>query len=109
MKMKKNHHEIVLVMAAIIKKKNRILISQRKKNSKFEPDRWEFPGGKLKNNENLTDGLYREIKEELEIEINIKKLYMVTSHTYYKDNLTRQVILVFYLAEWIKGKEKNAK
>lgn len=39
------------------------------------PLKWEFPGGKLEINENEVDCIKREIREELNIEIDvIKKL-----------------------------------
>ena len=58
------------VVAAIIKKNNQYLIVQRNKN-KHLGLKWEFPGGKLYENENFEEALKREIQEELNITINI--------------------------------------
>ena len=60
------------VVAAIIKENNRYLIVQRNKN-KHLGLKWEFPGGKVKSNENFKEALIREIKEELNITISVQK------------------------------------
>ena len=58
------------VVAAIIKKNNKYLIVQRNRN-KHLGLKWEFPGGKVKNNETFEEALNREIQEELNIKIKI--------------------------------------
>ena len=70
------------VVAAIIKKDNQYLITQRNKN-KHMGLRWEFPGGKVNENENFEEALKREIKEELNIRINI---YEKIAEEEYKDD-----------------------
>ena len=58
------------VVAAIIKKENYYFIAQRNKN-KYMGLKWEFPGGKVEKGETFEEALGREIKEELNIKINI--------------------------------------
>ena len=58
------------VVAAIIKKENYYFIAQRNKN-KYMGLKWEFPGGKVDPGETFEEALGREIKEELNIKINI--------------------------------------
>ena len=60
----------IMVVAAIIKKDNFFLIVQRNKN-KHLGLKWEFPGGKVQNNETHKEALTREIKEELNIKIDV--------------------------------------
>jgi len=43
--------------AAIIRNKNKVLIAQRKKDSWLEPNKWEFPGGKVENSETYEECL----------------------------------------------------
>ena len=70
------------VVAAIIKENNRYLIVQRNKN-KHLGLKWEFPGGKVKSNESFKEALIREIKEELNITIYVKK---IIAEELYKDH-----------------------
>ena len=52
------------VVAAVIKKNNHYFIAQRNRNKHFAYY-WEFPGGKVDNQETFLNALKREIKEEL--------------------------------------------
>ena len=61
------------VVEAIIKNDNYFLIVQRNKN-KHMGLKWEFPGGKVEENETFEEALVREINEELSIKINLHKL-----------------------------------
>ena len=63
---------ITNVVAGVITKENLFFIAQRNRN-KHLPLKWEFPGGKVENNETNKDALKREIKEELNIKIFVKK------------------------------------
>ena len=82
------------VVAAIIKKNNKYFIAQRNRN-KHLGLQWEFPGGKVNNQEKFENALKREILEELSININIKK--KITSKKY-KDKKVN-VILHYFMCE----------
>ena len=92
--MKKSTH----VVAAIIKKDTQFLIVQRNKN-KHLGLKWEFPGGKVNANEEFEEALKREIKEELNISINI---YEKIAEEGYKDEKI-DIILHYYLCSQKNG------
>ena len=86
------------VVAAIIKKDNKFLIVQRNRN-KHLGLKWEFPGGKVKENETFEEALLREIKEELNITINIHEKI---SEVKYKDDKI-DIVLYYYLCSYKSG------
>ena len=91
--------KVVFCSSAIIKNKNgEILLMSRKQKDSFT-NCWEFPGGKLKNNENFAVALFRELKEELNIKIHINKLskYEFFKHQYRSFLL---MMYVFEVTEW---------
>ncbi|HQV78127.1 MAG TPA: NUDIX domain-containing protein [Chitinophagales bacterium] len=67
------------VYCALIIKDDRILITQRSEKMKL-PLKWEFPGGKLENNEKAETAIIREIKEELLMNIEVLKPLKPTEH-----------------------------
>jgi 8-oxo-dGTP diphosphatase len=93
--------------AGIIRKDEKILIAQRKKDSWMEPNKWEFPGGKVEQNETYEECLIREIQEELGITITIDRLFMKTTHIYMKNHEEFPVTLMVFLADWKDGKRRN--
>ena len=66
------------VVAAIIKKGDQYLIAKRSKE-KYMGLKWEFPGGKVEQNETFKDALSREILEELNVNIEIHNCLLYTS------------------------------
>jgi 8-oxo-dGTP diphosphatase len=64
------------VSAALIIHNKKILIGRRAKNVPYS-GLYEFPGGKIEKNETPQECLYREIKEELDIESKIGDLFTV--------------------------------
>ena len=58
------------VTCAIIVEGNKILVTQRSEKMSL-PLKWEFPGGKIEKNETAEACILREIKEELNLEIEI--------------------------------------
>lgn len=61
--------KIVKVVAAIIRDGDKIFATQRGYGE--YKDGWEFPGGKVEEGETPEEALVREIKEELDTEIEI--------------------------------------
>ncbi len=95
---------VIFCSSAIIKNKNsEILLMSRKRKKSFVSS-WEFPGGKLKNKENFVFALFRELKEELNINIDISKL---TNYKFFKHQY-RSFLLMMYVFEVTKWKGKIA-
>ena len=69
------------VIVGMIYKKNNFLISKRKKDG-FLGGLWELPGGKKKSKETHLDCLKREIKEELDIKVDIGEKIGKIKHHY---------------------------
>jgi 8-oxo-dGTP diphosphatase len=53
---------------AILREKGRVLVCQRKRNSRYQL-KWEFPGGKVEPGESVQDCVKRELHEELSINV----------------------------------------
>ena len=68
------------VVAAIIKKENKILATKRGYGEFI--NMWEFPGGKIENNETKEEALIREIKEELDCTIKPTKFALNLEYQY---------------------------
>lgn len=78
--MQMKNKKTVKVAAAIIKDKNRIFTTQRG-YGEFK-DGWEFPGGKIEENETPKEALVREIKEELDTTIAVGELIDIVEYDY---------------------------
>lgn len=76
----------IKVVAAIIEKDNKIFATQRGYGD-FK-DGWEFPGGKIESDETPKEALIREIKEELDTEIEVGELLDIVEYDYPEFHLT---------------------
>lgn len=74
------------VVAAIIKHDDKIFTTRRGYGD-FE-NMWEFPGGKMETGETQNEALIREIKEELELDIEISKYLTTVDYDYPNFHLT---------------------
>ena len=70
----------IKVVAAIIKNEDKILATKRGYGEFI--NMWEFPGGKIESGETKEQALVREIKEELNIEINVDKFALDIEYKY---------------------------
>ncbi len=70
-----------MVTAAVISHADTVLIARRP-SSGLLGGMWEFPGGKLEPGETMTDGLQREIMEELGVSIAVGDAFGVYQHGY---------------------------
>lgn len=89
------------VVACILVKKNKILISTRPYPKIFH-GYYEFPGGKVLSGEFFTESLYRELKEELDLEIDLQNVIFLTNYSI----KTRKINLYFFYCTSWKGKLK---
>ena len=96
----------VKVAAAIIQKENQVFATQRGYGD-FK-DGWEFPGGKIEPGETPEEALVREIKEELDTEITIRKLIYVVEYDYSQFHLTMDCYLCEVLSGQLVLKEHEA-
>ena len=78
----------VNVVAAIIINNNKVFATQRG-YGEFK-DGWEFPGGKIESGETPQEALVREIKEELDTEIEIKYFLKTVEYDYPKFHLSME-------------------
>lgn len=79
----------IKVVAAVIRKDNLIFATQRG-YGEFK-DKWEFPGGKIEENETKEEALAREIKEELNASINIDSFIKQIEYDYPSFHLVMDV------------------
>ena len=72
---------LLVTCAIIINSQNQILVTQRSSTMHL-PLKWEFPGGKIEENETPEACLIREIREELNIDIEIIEGLSPNDHQY---------------------------
>ena len=89
---------MIEVTCAIILKENKILVTQRSDKMKL-PLKWEFPGGKIEKNETDENCLLREIREELNLEIEIIEKLESKSFDYE----TFSINLIPFVAKYLSG------
>ena len=93
--------DLIKVTCAIITFQNKILAVQRSKRMSM-PMKWEFPGGKIEAGETEVDCIKREIKEE--ININIEVLERLTPSIY--NYPTFKIELIPFTANYLLGELK---
>jgi len=59
----------LIALLALVNEKNEVLISLRKNKKEYD-GYWEYPGGKVEENETIELAIIREIKEEIDLEIS---------------------------------------
>lgn len=72
---------LVVVVAAVIEQDGRFLVTQRRPGTHLAGC-WEFPGGKRAPGESLHDALHREMREELDVAIDIDDTLDISDHAY---------------------------
>jgi len=89
----------IRVVAGLIRKDKKFLLCQRREDDSFGL-LWEFPGGKVEEEETDQQALKREIKEELGLDIEVGNLIDI-----FKDR-TSSLEIEVYLYEVLKFKGK---
>lgn len=79
----------IKVVAAIIIDNGKVFATQRG-YGEFK-DGWEFPGGKIEEGETAREAIVREIREELDTEIQVEELLDTVEYDYPKFHLYSEV------------------
>ena len=96
----------VRVAAAIIHDKGRIFATQRGYGA-FK-DGWEFPGGKIEPGETPEEAVIREIREELDTQIEVEARFDVVEYDYPDFHLTMDCFLCRVISGDLTLKEHEA-
>jgi 8-oxo-dGTP diphosphatase len=94
---------MINVTCAIIIINSKILVTQRSAKMKL-PLKWEFPGGKLEKDESEIQCIKREIREEINIEIDVFKKLPNSIYDYG----SLEINLIPFIANYVSGKIKLA-
>jgi len=89
--------DVVEVAAGVIFRDGRVLITQRRPEDHLG-GLWEFPGGKRESGETFEGCLQRELKEELDIEVEVREWLSSVTHSYPE----KTVHLRFFRCSWRK-------
>jgi len=83
--------ETIVVVAAVVEEHDAFLVTRRPDGVHLA-GLWEFPGGKIDPAESHADALRREMREELDADVDVLDLVFETTHAYPE----RTVALYFY-------------
>ncbi|MBW1760219.1 MAG: (deoxy)nucleoside triphosphate pyrophosphohydrolase [Deltaproteobacteria bacterium] len=73
----------IRVVAALVERDGRYLITQRRENAVL-PLLWDFPGGRVEENESDEAALAREVDERLGASVEVGQLISFVNHPYEK-------------------------
>lgn len=93
-----------VVVGIIINSQQEVFIAQRT-SDKYKGGLWEFPGGKVEQNETLLQALQRELKEEIGIDVLAAEPWLLIQHDYGDRFVVLNVWLVTEFAGKPYGKE----
>ncbi len=97
----RNEMKTVIVTAGVILEQEKILVTQRKEGS-HQGLLWEFPGGKVKEGEEPREALRRELKEELDVEVEVGTIFESVYHPYPE----YPILLLIYHCRIVRGVPK---
>ena len=92
----------IVVSAGVLCRGKEVLLCKRPMNGSPEAGKWEFPGGKTEKGETPQQALKRELKEELDITVEVKRLLDVRVKAYPE----RTILLLFYDCSLLEGKPR---
>lgn len=94
---KKQNSSVIEVAAGIVFRDGRVLIAKRRPQDHLG-GLWEFPGGKRQAGESYEACLHRELREELDIEVEVGERIADITHDYPE----KTVHLEFFLCRWAR-------
>ncbi len=102
--MEKNPTMLIVVAAALVDRDGRVLLQKRPEN-KMMAGLWEFPGGKVEPAEPPAAALTRELKEELDIDVEASDLAPLTFAAEPLEG--RDLLLLLYICRSWRGEPRG--
>lgn len=93
---------VIDVVAALVWRDGRLLVTQRPAGAHLAGT-WEFPGGKIEAGESAEAALLREVREELDLVIEVGELRQELVHAYPE----KTVRLFFFDCRWRSGEARH--
>jgi 8-oxo-dGTP diphosphatase len=97
---------MVRAVVGILKRGNKVLVAKRPPHKPYS-GYWEFPGGKVEQNEAGKDALTRELQEELGIDVKVAEPWFDHTHKYPDKTVELEMWLVTDFAGEPHGKESQ--
>jgi 8-oxo-dGTP diphosphatase len=95
-----------ILVTAIIVKDNKILLQRRTDDLETHKGKWTTPSGTVKINEHPQDAIIREVKEELDVDIEIISVIpSIDSFPNHKDKY--HLVYLSYLCKIMNGEPTN--
>ena len=88
----------LIALLALVNEKNEVLISLRKNKKEYD-GYWEYPGGKVEEDETLGQAIIREIKEEIDLEIS-KNCIAPLTFAVDQDEGSETVLFLYICRKW---------
>lgn len=85
-----------ITACVFLHKDGKLFLAKRSDSKTLFPGQFEVPGGHIEFGETIEDGLKREIREELHIEINLGEIF--NAFTYLSYNNTAHSVEIDYIA-----------
>lgn len=96
--------KLIVSLYLIWIRNNKILLLRRQ-NTGYEDGNYGLPSGHLEDNESVTEGLCREVEEEIGIKLNPKKVNLV--HVMHRRETDIRIDL-FFTEKRLRGEPKNS-
>ena len=90
-----------LVVAGLLARDGHVLITQRRADQAL-PLQWEFPGGKVEPGEAPVAALARELAEEIDVRVEVGRIWDVLFHAYPSFDL----VMLVYLCRLVDGEPR---
>ena len=97
----------IRVVAAVIERDAKYLITQRRPEGVL-PLLWEFPGGRVEDGETDEHALSREMRERLDVDIQVGQHLATSVHDYEGYSVTLVVYKATLLSEQVRPMRVNA-
>ncbi len=93
----------VHVAVGVVLRDGQVFLTRRHQGA-HQGGKWEFPGGKVENSETVAQALYRELNEEISIDVLACTPFMEINHDYGD----KKVKLDIFLVEQFSGEPNSA-